>query len=110
MKDRFDFEQEIMDCWRVVDDLRSGDVDPETLANYYDPKFEKMFKTFEQLISLGRKVEEPNPKPLPGCTRVEVIDDAGRTYVNRDTRNTVEISMQDDGKTLKVFVHRRGHA
>jgi hypothetical protein len=42
----------------------------------------------------------------PEVTRVEVIDHAGRSYVNWDERNIVEISYQDDGRTLKIFISR----
>ena len=38
-------------------------------------------------------------------TRVEVIDSNGRAYVAYDVQATV--LLQDDGKTLKVFVDRR---
>lgn len=38
-------------------------------------------------------------------TRVEVIDDSGRNYVNWKSNNTVQLSLQDEGRTLKVFVH-----
>ena len=43
-------------------------------------------------------------KYLKGCTRVEVIDNAGRSYVNWNADNQVQISMQDNDRTLKVFV------
>jgi hypothetical protein len=36
-------------------------------------------------------------------TRVEVIDDSGRAYVKWDI-DKVLIDIQDDGRTLKVFV------
>lgn len=35
--------------------------------------------------------------------RVEVIDSQGRSYVNLDV-DTVELVLQDEGKTLKVFI------
>ena len=38
-------------------------------------------------------------------TRVEVIDQNGRSYVNRKDSNVVETMLQDDGKTLKVFIY-----
>lgn len=39
-------------------------------------------------------------------TRVEVISQGkGRDYVNMDTGN-VELSLQDDGKTLKIFIEK----
>jgi hypothetical protein len=37
-------------------------------------------------------------------TRVEVIDQYGRSYVAWDDNNKVELSLQDDGRTLKVFI------
>lgn len=37
-------------------------------------------------------------------TRIEVIDQAGRSYVNWDEDNDVTYQLQDDGRTLKVFV------
>ena len=43
---------------------------------------------------------------LEGCTRVEVIDENGRSYVNWKPTNKVEISMQDEGKTLKIFISK----
>lgn len=43
--------------------------------------------------------------PLDEVNRVEVIDRAGRSYVNRKPHNTTEISFQDRGRTLKVFIN-----
>lgn len=42
---------------------------------------------------------------IANLTRVEVIDDGGRNYVNRKDELSVEISIQDDGKTMKIFLH-----
>lgn len=62
-KDRFDFEQEIMGAWHIIDDLRtlldSWDTLTEDrklniligMADLYDMKFDTMFKTFERLIA-----------------------------------------------------------
>ena len=46
---------------------------------------------------------------MPECkiTRVEVIDENGRSYVNWSENNVIECSLQDDGKTLKVFVSKK---
>lgn len=38
-------------------------------------------------------------------TRFEVIDENGRVYVAKDCK--VELSYQDDGKTLKVFIKNK---
>jgi len=41
---------------------------------------------------------------LKKCTRVEVISDQGRDYVNWNLDNKITISFQDDYKTLKIFI------
>ena len=40
-------------------------------------------------------------------TRVEVIDNTGRAYVNWNSDNVVEVRLQDNGKTLKVFICKK---
>lgn len=40
---------------------------------------------------------------LPKCSRMEVIDRSGRAYTNYDCKS-VETQMQDDDRTLKVFI------
>lgn len=43
-------------------------------------------------------------------TRLEVIDhkdDNGRVYVNWKDDNSFKVSLQDDGKTLKIFITKR---
>ena len=37
-------------------------------------------------------------------TRVEVIDENGRSYVNWNKDNKVLVQLQDDGRTLKIFI------
>jgi hypothetical protein len=51
-------------------------------------------------------MEQERTKKLDLVTRVEVIDEKGRSYVNWDSQNEVSISVQDDGRTLKVFVKK----
>lgn len=64
MADRFDLEQQIMECWRVVEDLKliykSQDFTKLTedqhanlmlgLIELYELKFELLFNTFETLV------------------------------------------------------------
>ena len=38
-------------------------------------------------------------------TRVEVIDEKGRSYVNWNKNNKIELSYQDSGRTLKIFIN-----
>ena len=42
-------------------------------------------------------------KPYPEVTRVEVVTDNGREFVQHDCTN-VQVSLQDDGRTIKVFL------
>lgn len=63
-KNRFDLEQEIMDCWHVVDDLKTLSEQWENvredeklniisgLSSLYQLKFVTLFNTFEQCIKL----------------------------------------------------------
>ena len=51
--DRFDFEQGIMQCWNMVDDVKllakrgAESADFEALASVYQHKFEELFAQFE---------------------------------------------------------------
>ena len=58
-------------------------------------------KTMENNIFFDK-----NGKPisLDTVNRVEVIDSNGRSYVNRYASNKVSVSLQDDNRTLKVFI------
>ena len=44
---------------------------------------------------------------VKNCTRVEVIDENGRSYVNFNPNNEVKVSMQDDNRTMKIFIKRK---
>lgn len=64
-KTRFCFEQEILDCWKVTDDLKmllegilDKNISRDEIANIvlgleqlYNLKFQRTFETFEYLIS-----------------------------------------------------------
>ncbi len=64
MADRFMFEEKIMDCWRIVDDVRdlntqymNGSMTEDQVANYllgletiYQIKFEQLFHMFEKMV------------------------------------------------------------
>lgn len=55
-RDRFDLEQEILECWKVTTDIKvwieqGAEVkDFSGLADYYDRKFNRLWDTFEQLV------------------------------------------------------------
>jgi hypothetical protein len=55
-RDRFDLEQEILECWKVVNDIEmyieqgSSTEDFKTLSQYYEKKFDRLWNTFEHLV------------------------------------------------------------
>ena len=60
MSDRFDLEQQILECWKVSDDIRTvlehgGKEDSEenfqALARLTDIRFEKLWYIFEQMCA-----------------------------------------------------------
>jgi len=44
---------------------------------------------------------------MNNINRVEVIDEQGRSYIKWDDNNYVKLSLQDDGKTLKIFIFKK---
>jgi hypothetical protein len=55
--DRFDLEQQILDCWKVTDDIKllsSNEAKPEdfsALAAVYEFKFNQLWNTFETMCA-----------------------------------------------------------
>jgi hypothetical protein len=56
-KTRFDMEQEIMQAWQVLDDIRmlstresTTKEDWDAVTRLYQIRFETLFETFEQMI------------------------------------------------------------
>jgi len=59
-KTRFDMEQEIMQAWQVLDDIKmlsaregTDKEDWDAVVRLYQIRFETLFETFEQLIKTG---------------------------------------------------------
>jgi hypothetical protein len=59
-KTRFDMEQEIMQAWQVLDDIKmlsaregTDKEDWDAVVRLYQIRFETLFETFEQLIKAG---------------------------------------------------------
>ncbi len=44
---------------------------------------------------------------LSKVNRVEVIEKSGRSYVNWKPTNKTSFSLQDDGRTLKIFITQK---
>jgi len=45
-------------------------------------------------------------KKMKKVNRVEVIDDTGRAYVNWEDKLDVKLDIQDEGRTLKIFINK----
>lgn len=61
MKNRFDLEQDIMQCWGIIDDLKMlieqnaiNRTTAEALTVLYDARFQHAWATFESGISTTR--------------------------------------------------------
>lgn len=58
-RNRFDLEQEILECWKVVNDIQTWieqgapAEDFKVLTEYYERKFQRMWDTFETMIQQG---------------------------------------------------------
>jgi hypothetical protein len=75
VKDRFDFEQDIFHCWRIIDDIKQlysmvwdEDTSTDNIANVllgmqtlYDDRFRQLMDTFEYLISVDGFSTEDKP-------------------------------------------------
>ena len=55
-KDRFDLEQQILQCWNITDDIKNYAAESATseefsaLAQYYERKFDRLWNTFESMV------------------------------------------------------------
>ena len=56
MSDRFELEQELLECWKITNDLQmyidqgAKIEDTKVLIDYYERKFQKVWDTFETMI------------------------------------------------------------
>lgn len=70
MADRFDLEQQILDCWRVTEDItmmtkQNASADSlNALSTYYEHKFNQLWETFETMCREGQFKNESDPKKL----------------------------------------------
>ena len=70
MKDRFDFEQDIYQCWHIIDDLKQltemvldRDASTDDIANVllglqtlYDDRFEQLMESLEYILKLENTI------------------------------------------------------
>jgi hypothetical protein len=57
MFDRFDLEQQILDCWKITDDIPMMEsqganvADMTSLSGVYEYKFKRLWEIFEQMVA-----------------------------------------------------------
>lgn len=56
-----------------------------------------------------KDIETFIPQDHSKITRVEVIDENGRSYVNWKEENRIELYIQDQGRTLKIFINKKNN-
>jgi hypothetical protein len=60
MTDRFDLEQQILDCWKITDEIHmmetqgANTADMTSLACVYEFKFKQLWATFEAMVAAGQ--------------------------------------------------------
>jgi len=64
----------------------------KNLINNHDFDYEEESKKFIDSIKLNR---------------VECIDETGRAYVNWKADNKIQLSFQDNNRTLKIFITKK---
>lgn len=73
---------------------------PRLINDPYNPMEDD--NTYERQIWIDAYTQCQEDNNTQRVTRVEVVDETGRVYSKWDC--SVELSYQDDGRTLKVFV------
>lgn len=69
MSDRFDLEQQILDCWKITDDIKllsdqdAVGSDYKSLATVYEYRFEKLWQIFENMCET-RQFSKPSAEKI----------------------------------------------
>ena len=72
---------------------------------YKTRKVNRRILAYATLLQNQLKQSAPHINALQ-VARVEVIDEHGRSYVNWDDNNKVEVNYQDQNRTLKIFISK----
>lgn len=111
MGNKFDLEATIMEAWitaedidliyQYTDNLDLTAKDCDAIQNQLLGLKAIVDLRFQKLWDVAREgIEEDKFEKV---TRVEVIDDNGRSYVCHGATN-LDLSLQDDNRTLKLFI------
>lgn len=94
----------------IGNDLQPFWVTNEPSEDWFDPTTVSIAKGNEISLTEAYFTNTTKNNPTETVDRFEVIDDTGRAYVKGSIYGTpvkVELSYQDDDRTLKVFVSKR---
>jgi len=112
-KNRFDFEQEIMGTWNIIDDLKclADGWDELTedkklniiigLIDLYHLKFDTMFNTFEELIR-QRVFNPKTPSSYENSMNREFGEDLMKDHGGWSSRSGVDTFDDGNGLTLTL--------
>ena len=70
MSNRFDLEQQILECWKITEDIPmmeqqgANTADMTSLACVYEYKFKKLWEIFETMCNERQFKDAPNPPQL----------------------------------------------
>lgn len=54
MLDRFDLEEQIIECWNITDELKDLNNElVQAIALLYEHKFQRLWSTFEECVKNG---------------------------------------------------------
>jgi hypothetical protein len=106
----FELEQQILDTWRITDDIRimaSGDTtvaDFAGIAALYELKYQRMWETFEQLVAQIAKQHIQQSQSVPQTTLVGSCDDPVQLHTlafKDETEQQIKLSYGDyDGEWI----------
>ena len=95
------------EAWEAMLEALTDEEEDEDFGDTFDMAL--LDRNIEKAFEGWSPDEEPDPIDpeisinYQDVTRVEVIDDEGRVYVNTDVAYVVT-DLQDEGRTLKVFI------
>jgi uncharacterized protein YaiI (UPF0178 family) len=74
-------------------------------------EIERLRAEVAEAVAMVNEMDAADLELVSGAeiNRVEVIDQTGRIFVAHETLSDVRLSFQDEGRTLKVFCHRRAY-
>ena len=118
MATRFDLEEQILSFSRIIEDIDELNLDNlslQKITNYYKHRFDVLWDTFDEFIRTDHLASKNIPgeylsmEKLKTVTRLEIIDEKGRSYTKYGILNK-SFSLQDDNRTLKIFLDLTGEA